>query len=70
MILEGSFREYLKISKFLNIIRKMRNNYTIAGEGRVGEQIAFSLLKSNKDMILTIPETVAADKFISAIEDN
>lgn len=52
LIFEGNITEYLKIQKVLNRMKKMKNHYIIAGGGRVGEEIAKSLSKTKKDIIL------------------
>jgi hypothetical protein len=58
IFLEGNIGEYLKISKFLNKLEKMRNHYIIAGGGRVGEEIAKSLQLEKKEYIIIEKEVV------------
>lgn len=52
MLLEGNLSEYLKISDYLNKMKKMRNHYIIAGGGRVGEEIARKLSLDKKQYIV------------------
>lgn len=52
IISEGSVREYLKVSNFLNRIQKMREHYIIAGGGRVGEVIAENISKQKKGYVI------------------
>ncbi|MBU3913586.1 MAG: NAD-binding protein [Nanoarchaeota archaeon] len=52
MLLEGNLGEYLKISKFLNRLKKMRGHYIIAGGGRVGEDIALHFCNNQKECII------------------
>lgn len=52
VLLEGNLREYLKISKFLSKLEKMRNHYIIAGGGRVGEEIAKNFSIQKKDYVI------------------
>jgi voltage-gated potassium channel len=52
LIFEGNITEYLKMHKVLSRMNKMKNHYIIAGGGRVGEEIAKSLAKAKKDVIL------------------
>ncbi len=58
MLLEGSFSEYLKISKFLNRLKKMKNHYIIAGGGRVGEDIALTFLKDKTEYVIIEKDAV------------
>ena len=52
MLLEGHLSEYLKISDYLNKMKKMRNHYIIAGGGRVGEEIVRKLSLDKKQYIV------------------
>ncbi len=52
LLISGNLSEYLKISKFLYKLRKMKEHYIIAGGGRVGEEIAKNLAKDNKPYII------------------
>lgn len=62
MLLEGNLREYLKISKFLSKLKKMRNHYIIAGGGRVGEEIALHLARNKKEYIVIEKDEAAINK--------
>ena len=62
MVSEGSIREYLKISDFLNRLRKMREHYIIAGGGRVGEVIAADLIKTKKSYVIIEKEEPVISK--------
>ena len=52
MLLEGNLGEYLKITKSLNKLSKMRNHYIIAGGGRVGEDLALHFCDNKKECII------------------
>lgn len=52
LFFEGRIGEYLKISKYIHLIRGMNNHYIIVGGGRVGEEIAHNLSKSKKDFLI------------------
>ncbi len=52
MLTEGSLGEYLKTRKFLNKMKRMENHYIIAGGGRVGEELAKSLIKKGEKCII------------------
>ena len=52
MLLAGNLGEYLKITKFLNKLKKMRQHYIIAGGGRVGEDIALHFCDNKKECLI------------------
>lgn len=62
ILLEGNIREYLKISRFLNKLEKMRNHYIIAGGGRVGEEIAKTFINEKKDYVVIEKDAAAFTK--------
>jgi len=62
MLLEGNLSEYLKISKYLKKLKKMRNHYIIAGGGRVGEDIALHFCDNNKECIIIEKDEQVASK--------
>jgi voltage-gated potassium channel len=62
LLLTGNLTEYLKTSRFLHKVKKMRNHYIIAGGGRVGEEIAFKLKKDKKQYIIIEKDSGKVDK--------
>jgi voltage-gated potassium channel len=52
MLMEGEFGEYIKVRKFVKVLRRMENHYIIAGGGRVGEELAKGLLREHKECII------------------
>jgi voltage-gated potassium channel len=62
MFLDGRVSEYLKIQKYFSRLKKMANHYVIAGGGRVGEEIAKSLAKDNKDVVIIEKDPAKAEK--------
>lgn len=52
MLLDRRLSEYLKIRKFINMSKKMRNHYVIVGGGRFGEEIAKKLSEEGKSYII------------------
>jgi len=52
MVFDGTIGEYLKTTRFLSKLSKMKNHYIIAGGGRVGEQLAKELASQNKEYII------------------
>jgi voltage-gated potassium channel len=62
MFSQGSFRKYLKVSKFLNKLNKMENHYIIAGGGRVGEEIADHLKASGKNYLVIEKDEIIINK--------
>lgn len=66
LIFEGHISEYLKTSRFLSRMKKMKNHYIIAGGGRVGEELAKEFAASKKQYVIIEKD----DKKISKIEKN
>lgn len=52
MFIEGKISEYLYTTITNKKVRKMKNHYIIVGGGRVGEEIAKGLLKTNHELVL------------------
>jgi len=62
MFIEGKISEYLKISRYNNLLKRMANHYIIVGGGRVGEEIAKNLSRLKKDFVIIEKDPVKIDK--------
>jgi len=52
MLIDRRLSEYLKIRKFINMLKKMRNHYVIAGGGRFGEELAKKFSEKGESYII------------------
>jgi len=52
LVVSGKLSEYLKTSRFLSKMKKMKQHYIIAGGGRVGEELAKELSVKKKQYII------------------
>ena len=62
MLLEGNLKEYLRLKRFINKVKVMKDHYIIAGGGRVGEEIAKNLSKDGKEYIIIEKDEAAVAK--------
>jgi len=62
LFFEGEITEYLKISKYIHLLRHMKDHYIIVGGGRVGEEISRNLEKIGKKFIIIEKDKIKAQK--------
>jgi len=62
LFFDGDITEYLKISRYTSLLRKMRDHYIIVGGGRVGEEIAHDLMRIKKRFLIIEKDPIKVSK--------